>query len=172
MRNADPFLVRFLNGLWRPKKVNILGMEFAGTVESVGNAVTRFGIGDQVFGSTIFKFGAHAEYTCLPESGAQAMKPVNMTLEEAAAVLFGGVSAFIFPEKSKDPDWAESDDLRSGSVGIFAVQSHNDLLQPEDSERCDSGRANGLRNDVDQYVTNPAPGGDSVTTQNFTFTPG
>src|SRR3954470_11819665 len=57
MRKADPFLVRFMIGLWRPKKLHILGMEFAGIVESVGKAVTRFGAGDQVFGATAFKFG-------------------------------------------------------------------------------------------------------------------
>ena len=123
MRRAVPFLVRFLTGFWRPKKIQILGMEFSGKIDSVGRAVTRFVVGDQVFGSTGFKFGAHAEYICLPEDALLAKKPVNVSFEEAAAVLFGGVSALHFLRKGNIQ--ARQKVLiygASGSVGVFAVQ--------------------------------------------------
>jgi NADPH:quinone reductase-like Zn-dependent oxidoreductase len=123
IRKADPFFVRFMAGFRRPKKIQVLGAEFAGTVESVGKAVTRFRVGDQVFGSGGFKFGAHAEYTCLREDGVLAIKPVNISLEEAAAVLFGGISALHFLRKAKIH--AGQKVLvygASGSVGVFTVQ--------------------------------------------------
>jgi NADPH:quinone reductase-like Zn-dependent oxidoreductase len=123
LRKADPFFIRFITGLWVPKKIPILGMEFAGTIESVGKTVTKFAVGDQVFGATGFKFGAYAEFLCLPETDGIATKPVNMTFGDAAAVMFGGVSALHFLRKSKIQ--AGQKVLvygASGSVGVFAVQ--------------------------------------------------
>jgi len=104
------------------RKGKILGMEMAGTVESVGNAVTRFRPGDHVFGGTGFKLGTHAEYACALESRLE-IKPANMTLEEAAAVMFGGLTALCFLRMAKIQ--AGQNVLvygASGSVGVFAVQ--------------------------------------------------
>jgi NADPH:quinone reductase-like Zn-dependent oxidoreductase len=100
----------------------ILGMELAGTVESVGPAVTRFRPGDQVFGGTGFKLGTHADYARVPESQLEK-KPANMTIEEAAALTFGGLTALCFLRMAKIQ--AGQNVLvygASGSVGVFAVQ--------------------------------------------------
>jgi NADPH:quinone reductase-like Zn-dependent oxidoreductase len=119
IRSAKPFFVRLIT-----PKSRVLGLEFSGRVESVGKNVTRLQPGDDVFGSTGFKFGAHAEYLCLPQDHRLlALKPKNMRHEEAAAVLFGGVSALSFLRKA---GVQRGQNVlvygASGSVGVFTVQ--------------------------------------------------
>src|SRR5207245_1524711 len=79
-------------GSGRPRQRS-LRSELAGEVEAVGVAVNEFAVGDQVFGSSGFRFGAHAEFICMRESARIAHKPAGMSFEEAAAVCDGGLNA-------------------------------------------------------------------------------
>lgn len=124
LRKADPFIIaRLMNGLLRPTRINILGMEFAGTIEQMGENATRFSVGDHIFGSTGFKFGAHAEYVCISQDRQMATIPNNASPEEAAAISFGGISALHFLRSGKIQAGQKALIYgASGSVGTFAVQ--------------------------------------------------
>jgi len=89
---AVSFLSRLVSGLRRPRQ-RILGTEFAGEVDGVGATVREFAIGDQVFGNSGLRFGAHAEFMCVRESARIAPKPAHISFEEAAAVSDGALNA-------------------------------------------------------------------------------
>lgn len=119
----EKLMGRVFIGVTGPKR-KVLGMELAGVVESIGEGVTEFKRGDEVFASTGLGFGAHAEYRCLPEDGVVALKPGNMSFEEAAPVPASGCAALVY---LRDTGKIENNDRvlingASGALGTYGVQ--------------------------------------------------
>lgn len=109
-------------GLNQPK-ITILGNEFAGEIEAVGNNVKKFKQGDQVFGYTGEKMGAYAEYLCMPENGILAIKPTNLTFEEAAGIPYGALMALSLLRRANiHPGQSVLINGASGGIGSAAVQ--------------------------------------------------
>lgn len=123
VRRADPFVVRFFWGLKRPR-VGILGSELSGEVEATGKDISLFEKGDLVFAGTGTSLGANAEFVRLKEGGAIALKPVNMTFEEAASVPFGATTSLFFLRDKGHIREGQTVLINgaSGAVGTYAVQ--------------------------------------------------
>jgi len=116
------FLAPLVLGIFAPRRP-VLGMDLAGTVEAVGAGVTRFRPGDEVIAMPGPEFGAHAEYKVMPEAGAVALKPTNMSFEDAVTLVFGGQPALTYLQRAKiKPGDEVLVNGASGAVGTAAVQ--------------------------------------------------
>lgn len=128
MRKPYPLLARLYNGLFRPKRVNILGFEVSGIIEAVGDEVKTFHVNDEVYAFNGFKFGGYAEYICLPidsnpKKGLVCKKPKNLNFEAAAVVPCDALTAYSHLKKMLITK--ETSILvygASGSVGTYFLQ--------------------------------------------------
>lgn len=122
MWNPMGLAMRVILGFTGPRQP-ILGMILAGEIESIGQGVKRFKVGDRVYAYTVMRFGTYAEYTCVPENGTIALAPANLTYEEAAAIPYGGMIALHYLKKAHlQPGQKILIYGASGAIGTAAVQ--------------------------------------------------
>lgn len=125
MRRGNTVLARIILGFFKPRKrYRILGTEFAGIIKQVGTSVTLFQPGDKVYGFRGFGTGCYASYKCMPEKGSLALKPNNLSFEEAAASVDGATTALFFLQEKAQLQRGQKVLINgaSGSIGTFAVQ--------------------------------------------------
>jgi NADPH2:quinone reductase len=125
MRKGQPFWGRLLLGLTAPRKrYRTLGIEFAGKIAEVGRDVRRFAVGDSIYGFAGFNVGTNVEYKCMRETGSMALKPANLTYEEAAAAVDGSTTALFFLRDKAKISSGQNVLINgaSGSIGTYAVQ--------------------------------------------------
>lgn len=119
------FLTRLFFGITRPRK-QILGTELSGKIEVIGKSVTKFKVGDEVIATSGLSLGCHAQYVCMPETGAIVLKPKQMNFLEAATLPFGAVTALDFLTDENKGNLKKGEHVlvigASGSVGLAAVQ--------------------------------------------------
>ena len=121
-RAAKPFILRFLTGLSKPR-LTVLGTEFAGVVEAVGEAVTSFQVGERVFGYSEGRFGCHAELVTVPAAGSIATMPADLTFVDAAPGTEGAHYALAFVRKAKISQGQKVlVNGATGGIGSAAVQ--------------------------------------------------
>jgi len=154
-------LMRLYIGLRKPKRITMLGMELAGEIESVGKDVKRFKEGDQVFAATGFVgMGTYAEYICLPEKpkepeeGVLALKPTNMTYEEAAPIPAGGLESLHFLRQGNIKSGQKVlINGAGGTIGTYAIQLakyfEGEVTAVDSTSKLDMLRSIGADNVID-----------------------
>lgn len=141
---GDPYLVRMVGGLRRPRKATIAGSDIAGVVEAVGKNVTRFRPGDEVYACV--NVGGYAQYVCAPQT-LVAQKPANLTFEQAAAVPMAAITAL---QGLRDAGRLQAGQTvlvngAGGGIGHFAVQLAKALGAAEVTGVCSTGKVELVR---------------------------